>query len=206
MIKNIIFDMGGVIVDIHLERAVNAFKAIGLNNAEQLINPYSHKGVFLDYENGNLDTDEFCCLISKEAGRGIKLEDIENAWKCIIDKPVQYKMDFLDRLREKYKVFMLTNNNPLIMNWACSDDFTDYGRPMSDYFDRIYTSFGMKCTKPDMKIFNMMLEDAGLRADECLFVDDGQKNINTAQELGMNVYLAKNGDDWRQDILDILKS
>ena len=205
MIKNVIFDMGGVIVDVHRERAVRNFMAIGVNDADQLIDSYHHKGIFFDIESGDIDAGEFCRLLCELAGKNIPREEIEKAWRSIIDPPPEYKLAYLSELRQTHKVFLLSNNNPIIMDWACAPGFTASGRSLDEYFDKLYLSYRMKCTKPGHKIYKMMIEDAGIIASESLFIDDSERNIVAAEECGMQVYLAKNSADWRNDISNIMQ-
>ena len=197
--------MGGVIVDVHRDRAVNNFKAIGVNDADLLIDSYHHKGIFLDIENGNINADEFCRLLCEHTGKNIPREDIEIAWRSIIEPPPEYKLEYLQELRKDYKVFLLTNNNPIIMAWACSPGFTESGNALSDYFDKLYISYQMKCTKPDLKIYKMMIDDSKMNPAESLFIDDSPKNINAAKECGLQVCLVQNGADWRNDLSNELR-
>ena len=206
MIKNIIFDMGGVIVDVHRDRAISSFKAIGVDDADRLIDSFHHKGIFLDIENGDIDSGEFCRLLCEHAGKEIPREDIEDAWRSIIDPPLEYKLEYLRGLRKTYKIFMLSNINPIIKDWACSSGFTKSGDSLLDYFDKSYLSYQMKCTKPDLEIYRMMIEDAGINPSESLFVDDSNDNINAAKECGLQVYLAKNSSDWRDEISLMLRA
>ena len=200
MIRNIIFDMGGVLVDVHRERAVRHFKAIGVSDAEALIDHYHHKGLFFDFENGHMDTADFCRLLGRHAGKVIPQEAIEKAWRSIIDPPPIYKLDFLLKLRQTRKLFLLTNNNPIIFSWACMPDFTQTGRVFPDYFDKAYVSFQMKCMKPNVKIYHMLIEDSGINPAETLFIDDSDLNIQTAREFGFFVLHVENGSDWRHEI------
>jgi len=204
MIKNIIFDMGGVIVDVKRERAIHHFKAIGLSDAEKFVDDYHHKGIFIALENGDIDSDEFCRLFCQLTGKSIAKKAIEGAWHSMIDPPADYKLDYLQELRKSYKVYLLTNNNPFIISWACSPGFTSNGKALPDYFDKIYVSFQMKCTKPDLKIYRMMIEDADINPAESLFIDDSEKNIQGAIATGFNVLLVKNGSDWRNALSDFL--
>ena len=197
--------MGGVIVDVHRDRAIQSFKALGLNDADQFIDAYHHKGIFLSIENGDVDADEFCRLLCEQIGENIPHEDIVNAWRSILDPPVEYKLDFLQELRKTYNVFMLSNINPIVADWTCKPGFTASGRSLMDYFDKLYLSYQMKCMKPDFKIYRMMIEDACINASESLFIDDSDININAAKECGLQVYLAKNGADWRDDISLMLR-
>jgi putative hydrolase of the HAD superfamily len=197
--------MGGVLVDVHRERAIRKFKEIGVADADRLIDSYHHKGLFLDIENGDIDTQSFCSLLSEQAGKNISEHDVEQAWRSIVSDPPAYKLDFLTELRKKYTLLMLSNNNPILMDsWAFTNNFSPSGRPITDYFDKLYFSYRMKCTKPDPLIFEKMICDSGIRPEESLFIDDGPHNIKTAQDLGFRTYLALNGEDWRENISRLL--
>lgn len=199
--------MGGVLVDVHRERAIRKFREIGVSDADQLIDSYHHKGLFLDIENGEIDTESFCRLLSEHAGRNIPGHDIEQAWRSIISDPPVYKLNYLTELRKKYTLFLLSNNNPILMDsWAFTNDFSSAGRPVTDYFDKLYLSYRMKCTKPDTLIFRKMIQDSNIRPVESLFIDDGAHNIETARKLGFQTYLAQNGEDWREGISKLLGS
>ena len=200
MIKNIIFDMGGVLVEIQRERAIRNFKAIGLSDADKFIDDYHHKGMFIAFENGSVDCVEFCRLLCQYTGKAVPEKAIENAWKSMIDPPSSNKLEYLQELRKTYKLLLLTNNNPYIFNWACSQGFTSFGNALSDYFDNIYVSYRMKCTKPGLKIFQMMIEDAGIVPAESLFIDDSLQNIQAASACGLSVCHVENGSDWRDSV------
>ncbi|MDR3251165.1 MAG: HAD family phosphatase [Tannerella sp.] len=198
MIKNIVFDMGGVIVDVQLDRAIRNFKNIGVADADELIDSSHHKGIFIDFENGEIDTDEFCRALCEHANKFIPRKDIEDAWRSMIDPPLQYKSDFVKELRRSYKLYLLTNNNPIIMDWARSEGFAPDGSALSDCFDKIYVSYEMKCTKPDLTIFRKMIEDAGIMPEETLYIDDSAENCSAAETAGLTALLVENGSDWRE--------
>lgn len=197
--------MGGVIVDVHRARAVQNFQTIGVDDADKLIDSYHHKGIFIDIENGSINTEEFCRLLCAHTGKDISREKIEEAWKSIIDRPSAYKLEYLQELRKTHQVFLLTNNNPILMDWACAPGFTSSGHSLSDYFDKLYISYQMKCTKPDLKIYRMMIEDADINPAESLFIDDSEQNIAAARTCGLQTYLAQNGADWREEISLLIK-
>ncbi len=196
--------MGGVIVDVHPERAIENFKSAGVNDADKFIGPSHHTGIFTDLESGKISAGEFCRLLSKHAGREILREDIVKAWKSIISLPPDYKLDFIRSLRHKHKVLLLTNNNPFLIEWVCTPGFTKPGESFADYFDEMYVSYQMKCTKPDIQIFIRMIQEAGINPSESLYIDDSELNIKAAEETGMHVYLAKNGEDWRNAVSSLI--
>jgi putative hydrolase of the HAD superfamily len=199
--------MGGVLVDVRRERAIEAFRAMGVTDADNLIDSYHHKGIFLDIESGAIDADTFCRLLSEHAGKDFPRRDIEQAWRSIVSDPPPYKLHYLEELRKTHTLFLLSNNNPVLMDsWAFTDGFSADGHPLSYYFDAIYLSYLMKCTKPDACIFEKMILDSGINPSESLFIDDGIHNIETASKLGFKTYLAKNGADWRRDVSRIVFS
>ena len=197
--------MGGVIVDVHREEAIRQFKTIGVTDADRLIDVSNHSGLFLAFENGDTDAEEFRCQLSAHAGTDIPMEAVVKAWKSIISKPPRYKMDYILSLRKKYKLYLLTNNNPILMDWARTDDFTEAGLPITYYFDKLYISYEMKCTKPGRLIYEKLIDDSGINPSETLFIEDGLLNINTARELGFQIYQAQNSEDWREAITAILQ-
>jgi putative hydrolase of the HAD superfamily len=205
MIKNIIFDMGGVIVDVHREEAIRQFKAIGVADAEQLIDVSNHTGLFLAFENGDVDSEEFRRQLPAYAGIDISMEAVVKAWKSIISRPLQYKLDYIFELRKRYKIFLLTNNNPILIDWARTGDFSEAGLPITHYFDKLYISYEMKCTKPGRLIYEKVIQDSGITSSETLFIEDGIRNINTAKEFGFQIYQATNAEDWREAITAILQ-
>ena len=198
--------MGGVIVDVHLARSIEKFKALGLKDADEWIDSSHHKGIFIDFENGKIDTEQFCEMLCSLVGKNIPREAIEEAWKSIINPPLEYKIQYIKSLRKKYKLFILTNNNPVIMGWVCSNGFLPTGDSLSDCFDKIYASYEMKCTKPDLKIFRMMLDDSRIRPEESLYIDDSVRNLVSARELGLQTLHVENASDWREELNKILEA
>ena len=87
------------------------------------------------------------------------------------------------------------------MGWTCSPDFTPFGS-LSSYFDKCYVSYQMKCMKPDLKIYRMLMEDAAIEPAETLFVDDSELNIQAAKSCGMKVLLVENSSDWRNEVVE----
>ena len=179
-IRNIVFDLGGVLIDLDHHQAVSRFEEIGVKDAKQLLDPYEQKGFFLELENGKIDVDTFCRKLCEHTGKQLSYDEI------------------------KYEVYLLSNTNPIVQSWARSEAFTPAGRPISAYFDKMYTSYEVGVTKPDAAIFDRMIENAPLIPAETLFVDDAKSNIEVGQGLGFHTYQPENGEDWREAVLNIL--
>ena len=196
-IKNIVFDMGGVILTIDRDEAVRRFEQVGLEQAEDLLDPYHQKGIFLDLEEGRLTAEEFYDAIRQLAGKYISNEDIDYGWHGIVaDVPV-YKLEMLEELRKSYKLYLLSNTNPIIMSWAFSPQFSEKGKGLDQYFDKMYLSYKIGIAKPHPQIFKYLIEDSGIIPSETLFIDDGIDNIEVGKALGMHVFQPKNGEDFR---------
>jgi putative hydrolase of the HAD superfamily len=206
MINNVVFDLGGVIITLDRQQAVERFERMGLKAVDELLDVYEQQGIFLELETGQIDAERFRCKLSEMVGKEVTTEEVVAGWLGFMREVPQHKLDYIEELRKRYRVFLLSNTNPIVMEWTESSDFCPAGRPLSSYFDGVYTSYRMGITKPNAGIFLRMMEDAGIQANETLFVDDGIRNIETAARLGMHTYLAKNGEEWRPDVEAILLS
>jgi putative hydrolase of the HAD superfamily len=196
-IKNIVFDLGGVIITLERAEAVRRFKEAGLGNAAQLLDPYHQKGIFLELEEGKLSQEEFYEAVRKETGCFISNEQIDYGWLGFLKEVPEYKLTMLENLREKgYRLYLLSNTNPIIMSWAFTPSFSPQGKGLGVYFDKLYLSYQIGYTKPGREIYDFMFQDSGIIPSETLFIDDGIANIEMGKELGMKTYLAKNGEDF----------
>lgn len=190
-ISTLIFDLGGVIVDLDLPKCIQNFKALGLNDVEQYLSNFGQKDFFLQFEKGQIGIPEFRNEIRKLAG--IKLTDaqIDEAWCSFLTQIPVEKLHLLLELKKKYRILLLSNTNPLHIQTAVAAEFSKTGETRQDFFDKCYLSYEMGMVKPDVEIFEALLADAQVKAEECLFLDDGKKNIDTAAALGIQTYWVK---------------
>jgi putative hydrolase of the HAD superfamily len=206
MIKNILFDLGGVIMTIDQPQAVRRFKEIGLKDAETRLDPYTQKGIFGELEEGKIDAETFRLELSKMVGRELAHEECLYAWRGYCKEVPLRNLKALRRLRsEGYRLILLSNTNPYMMEWVESERFDGYGHPISAYFDALYLSYQLKMMKPSEAIFREVLRQEKTFASEVLFVDDGPQNVAIASQLGMRTLRPENGEDWREMLFDILK-
>jgi len=203
-IDTIVFDLGGVILDLDRDCAVSRFKDMGVLDIEDMLDPYEQKGLFLNFENGGMDMEEFCENLSKHVGRKFSKEEIDYGWLGFIMDTPQYKLDYIKELRKDYKVYILSNTNPSVMEWASTPDFSEEGLPLTAYCDKIFASYQMKTTKPNPLIFELMIKDTGLVPEQTLFVDDGTRNVEMGEKLGFKTYQPKNKEDWRETLNELL--
>lgn len=198
-IKNILFDFGGVIVSLNKQNALNRFREIGFANIEEYINEFRQKGIFLEYEEGKINDQEFYREFKKLAGKDdISNNDIDSAWLAFLVGIPEYKFQLLKDLRKRYNVYLLSNTNPSIINWAITSDFSPEGLPITAFFDKCYFSYEIGCAKPDKEIYEYIIKDSGINPSETLFLDDGKANVEMGANLGFQVYQANQDEDLRE--------
>ena len=205
-IRTIIFDMGGVIITIDQQEAVRRFKALGLQDAEQQLDPYTQGGIFGDLEAGRITAEEFRIALSKQVGRELSYDECRHAWLGYCGDVPQRNLQLLTRLRQEgYRLILLSNTNPYMMSHVLSPAFDGSGHPLSHYLDALYMSFEMKVMKPDETFFRRVLMAEQTIPSECLFVDDGPRNVAVASQIGINTFCPKNGEDSTKEIYQYLR-
>lgn len=204
-IKNIAFDLGGVVIALSYEQAVRRFEEIGLKDARQHLDAFHQRGIFGDLERGIITTEEFRTELGKLIGREVTYDECLYAWHGYVEYVPQKNLQMLLKLRQLgYKVCLLSNTNPFMMQWAMSNEFDGNGHSMDYYFDNLYLSYKYKYMKPSPEIFKIMLEGQQSSAEETLFIDDGQKNVEAAKELGMKTLFPENNEDWTEPLAKLL--
>ena len=194
---NIAFDLGGVVIALSYENAIRRFEEIGLTDARQHLDAFHQHGIFGDLESGRISAEVFREELSKIIGRQLTMDECFYAWHGYVESVPQRNLDMLLRLRQMgFKVCLLSNTNPFMMQWACSPAFDGGHHPIDYYFDRLYLSYECKVMKPSPEIFRMMLEGQQATADETLFIDDSPNNCAAAEALGIHTLCPHNNEDW----------
>lgn len=209
MIKNIIFDFGGVIVTLEPRQAVERFAALGLPDAETHLDAYTQSGIFGALEEGKIDRETFRKELSRLCGRDISHEECRWAWLGYAKEVPQRNIEALKELRRRgYRLIMLSNTNEYMMSWAMSKEFSRNldaecleGKAAREYFDAAYLSYEVGYMKPDERFFKHVLHSEGITPEESLFLDDGKRNVEAAGALGINTMLTVNGEDWVEKLL-----
>lgn len=206
MIKNIIFDLGGVIMTLDPPEAIRRFKALGLADAEQQMDSYTQGGIFGELEEGKISAETFRQELSRQTGREVTCDECRHAWLGYAKEVPQRNLDVLRKLRQEgYRLILLSNTNPYMMSWAESGDFDGEGHSIHDYFDATYLSFQLKVMKPNPLFFSKVLMAEQVSPSECLFLDDGPRNVAAASQMGIRTFRPDNGADWTHEIYDYLK-
>ena len=204
MLRNFVFDLGGVIITIDTAQAKSRFVEMGFKDMDSRLDAYTQQGYFGQLEDGSLSAEEFIAKASEETGRRLSFSDCKYCWLGYRKEVPQRNLETMLKLRRSgLRVIVLSNTNPFMMDWAESNDFDSLGHSIHYYADAVYQSYEMKVMKPAREAFSFMLEHEGIKPDETLFVDDGQRNVDAANSCGIHTLKAVNGEDWTQKVLEL---
>lgn len=198
MIKNLLFDLGGVIMDIKRQNCVDAFQALGLQRADEFFGQFSQKGPFLQLEAGQITVEQFHDAVRPHLQPGISDAQIDHAFcQFLVGIPV-HRLRQLQQLRRRFKVYLLSNTNPIMWHSRIAQEFAQDGLCREDYFDGMITSFEARALKPDAQIFRHAIEHLNIDPEETIFFDDSQSNLDTASTLGLYTALVPEGCEFSE--------
>lgn len=204
-IKNIIFDLGGVIIDIDYSRTSDAFRKLGAINFDQVYSQKNQDHLFDDFDIGKISSEEFRDRLKSKLD--IVMTDIEfdNAWNAmLLDLPLA-RLEFINELRNEYITILFSNTNDIhlkeVFNICLSQNGFD---TFEDFFDKEYYSNKFVKRKPDVESFLSILQENGLNAEETLFIDDSLQHVLGARQAGLHaIHLTKDKSIF--DVRDFIK-
>lgn len=183
-------------MDIKKQNCVDAFVKLGLPDADSYFGAFSQQGIFARLEEGTIDVGNFHHKLHEVLPAGVTDEQIDEAFcKFLIGIP-EHRLAELRRLRHHYKVYMLSNTNPIMWTRTIAAEFRKEGLERDDYFDGIVTSFTAKALKPDERIFKYAESRLGIKPEETIFIDDSQRNLDAAAALGFGTMLVGEGEEF----------
>ena len=187
--------MGGVLVDLDLEDCKKAFiENLGFNEINVILDPCHQKGIIGELEEGLVTADEFRVYVLERSNPGAQPHLVdESLWRILVSIEPK-KVDLLKKLSQKYDLYMLSNNNPVCLPRA-EVMFAEAGFPMYEGFKKCYISSEMKALKPSEKFYKAVVEDIALPAEEMLFIDDSQRNVDGAIAAGLPAVYYQPGTD-----------
>ena len=194
-VKNIIFDLGGVILNIDYDQTVNAFKKIGVINFDEIYSQAKQGQVFDKLETGALAAEEFRNYM-KEFVPALQSTDIDKAWNAmLLDLPVE-RIDLLKELKKKYRLFLLSNTNEMHIKAFREIIGSSYGEYIFDaIFEHQYYSSDIGMRKPNTNCFQYVLETNSLEPSETLFIDDSIQHVEGALKLKIRAYHLKPAEE-----------
>jgi HAD superfamily hydrolase (TIGR01549 family) len=190
-IKNIIFDLGGVFMNLDFKLTEQAFVELGIKEFNSMSRQDHVNNIFEEFETGKITADQMYQAVRKSTGINLTENQIKTAWNAmLLDFPIE-RMEWLEKIAEKYKVYLYSNTNILhyeaFMQIFAATGLQDFNK----YFIKAYYSHELGLRKPYPTSFQKILEEQGLDPAETLFIDDTAKNIEGAQKAGMQtIHLA----------------
>ena len=194
-IRNIVFDLGGVLVDLDFKAAINGLQEAGFANVKEQLLAFDRGGIFQKFEVGEITADEFRTAIRENSNVTLTDEEVDALWNLMLLEIPREKLELILHLRGKYMVYLLSNTNSIHWDYVCKNAFNYRGFRVEDYFEETFLSYEMHLAKPDKAIFEKVLSDANLLAEETLFIDDSEANCKAAQEVGIHAHHYHVGDD-----------
>ena len=194
-IKNIVFDLGGVLVDLDFKAAINGLQQAGFANVKEQLQTLHQGGIFQKFELGEMTADEFRTAIRENSTVELTDEEVDNLWNAMLLEIPREKLELILDLRGKYMVYLLSNTNSIHWDYVCKNAFNYRGFRVKDYFEETFLSYEMHLAKPDKAIFEKLLQDANLLPEETLFIDDSEANCKAAEEVGIHAHHYHIGDD-----------
>ncbi|MEO6316875.1 MAG: HAD family phosphatase [Chitinophagaceae bacterium] len=190
-IKNIIFDLGGVIINIDFKKTENAFAELGFGDFKQYITQFHITPFFEEYETGQLDDETFIKGIQKIAGHPLSEQQVTEAWNALLLDFPPARIALLEKLKKHYRIFLLSNTNSLHYKMFQEKLFATAGKRLEDLFEKAYFSHTAHLRKPDAAIYQLVLDENKLNPEETLFIDDTESNFSGAHESGIQTFYLK---------------
>lgn len=193
-IQNIVFDLGNVLLNLDFEATINAFQKLGMHEEVISWDQAYADPVFYDLEVGRITPDTFRNRIRQILNKSDLTDtQIDNAWCAMILDVPEHRVNILRELNKNYNVYLFSNTNCIHIRKLHSQFKSTFGIDFSSLFQKDYYSHELHERKPDLTSYRKMLEHAGIKAEETLFIDDLEKNIQGAQSAGIKTFWLKNG-------------
>ena len=190
----IIFDLGGVILNIDYNLTRKAFEKAGIRNFHDMYSQANADDLFSDLEMGKISEVNFYKEIKNRSGIDLPDKEITAAWNAMLLDFREESIRFLDSLKSKYKLFLLSNTNHIHLPELTKIYHNKKrDKPFAGYFDKVYYSCEIGLRKPNADIYEVVLKENNLISGNTLFVDDSAQNIEAADVLGMQTILLSPG-------------
>lgn len=207
-IKNILFDLGNVIVDLDLDRTGRLFQELLGSEYQPIFQQLEDQDLFHRFEKGLISEETFIWTIQHSAqniaNRRLNPVEIIRCWNgMLLDIPLQ-RLEWLESLKSEFQVFLYSNTNSIHLLWV--NNFLNQQYQIRDFSERFfhkpYYSHLIHFRKPDREGYQFILKDAGIEAGETFFIDDNADNIRGAKSVGLQTYLHPVGTE----IMDVFES
>ncbi len=193
--KNIIIDLGGVLLDIDYKKTTAAFEVLGYPDFGSMFSQNKVSQIFEDFETGGITEDEFLNNVIQLSTLPVSREAVLQAWNAMLLKFRTESLLNLTELSGKYNLYLLSNTNIIHLRTFREIFTRDTGKPtLDDYFRKAWYSHEIGLRKPYREIYEFVLREGNMEPEETFFIDDTTSNIEAAIELGIRTHLLKPGE------------
>ena len=193
---NLLFDFGGVLVDLDKSRCIRAFESIGFD-VQPFLGTYVQAGIFSGLERGEVTVSEFCNSLRELAQRPDLTDDsIVHAWEQYLTGVPTDRLEMLLKIKQHYPTYVLSNTNEI--HWAMARDgyFRYKGLCVEDFFNGVFLSYELGVEKPEPAIYDAVVKGIGCDAGDILFFDDSEVNCDAARRCGLQSRIAPANSAW----------
>ena len=206
MIKAIVFDMGGVIVRLDMDRCIRNFKELaGFEDIEEYLDKFHQKGFISDLEEGKTRPEDFYRECLEHSRPGTTVETAQYCFCSLLDGLEEDSLDLIRSLRGRYDLYVLSNNNPVSRGYF-REMMKKEGLDTEEVFTKEFYSYELKMLKPSREIYERVIEGVGRKPEEILFIDDARDNIEAASALGITTLWLRPGMDIAAETEKMLKT
>ncbi len=195
MIKNLLLDMGGVILNVSYHRVIESFKAYGIENFEKVYTQAAQVEIIDRFEEGKCTAEEFRQGVRDLLGVNLSDKQIDDAWFSMILEIPRDVIALLQELKKKYRLFLFSNTNVLHIEYLKEEFKRQLGYDFfGTVFEKAFFSNEIHHRKPHPESFAFVLNEAGIKPEETLFVDDSPQHLEGAKKVGLNTYWLTAGE------------
>ncbi len=194
-IKNIIFDLGGVLLNLDMAKTRQEFFDLGLTQIDELFRIGHAASFFKQYEIGAISDQEFVDEIKKELKESVPDQQIIHAWNAMLLDFSSKRVEWLKKQRQQYRIFLFSNTNALHLIEFRKSFKEAHGFEIDELFEKAYYSHEVQIRKPDAGAYQLVVDENGLEAAHTLFIDDALINVEAAIATGLQGYHLKQGEE-----------
>jgi len=204
-IKNIIFDLGGVIINLDISKTISEFNKLSNQPFESIYNQLQQTPVFDLFDKGQITEKDFFVELKKALRNDVTDEELLFAWNAMLLDFPKHRLELLSKLKPNYRLFLLSNTNESHVLEFEKTLFASHGyQNLEPFFEKVYYSCRMNQRKPNADIFESVLNENNLIAEETLFIDDSPQHVEGALTLGVKAMLLEKNNEV-EDLLKELK-
>ena len=185
--KAIIFDLGAVILNINYQNTIDEFTKLGVNNAATFYSKKVQTNLFNQIETGMISSNEFLKALQKET-KNANINQVEKAWNAMLLDLPEERIQLIEKLKNNYSIYLLSNTNAIHIDAIKKQLGKRKWLAFCKLFDKMYLSHELGLRKPDVKIFEYILNEQKLKAEEVFFIDDSPQHIAGAKKIGIHCH------------------